>query len=132
MNFTILGAGNMGRAIATLLLKGGNNVTIIDHDDAEAKKLVGELDSVAKAFNATFAGTLLKGQVDGQPLDVFIAGDDAGAKQALANAIQAGGLRPIDVGPLRRARQLEGLGLLHIVLQSTLGTNWASTIKLLS
>ncbi|MCW5853998.1 MAG: NAD(P)-binding domain-containing protein, partial [Anaerolineae bacterium] len=35
---------------------------------------------VVKAFNTTFAGTLVAGQVAGQPLDVFIAGDDAEAK----------------------------------------------------
>ena len=35
---------------------------------------------VAKAFNTTFAGTLVEGQVGGQPLDVFVASDDADAK----------------------------------------------------
>jgi predicted dinucleotide-binding enzyme len=35
---------------------------------------------VVKAFNTTFSGTLVKGQVAGQPLDVFIAGDDEEAK----------------------------------------------------
>jgi predicted dinucleotide-binding enzyme len=67
----------------------------------------------------------------GENLDVFIAGDDADAKNRLAEAVSAGGLRPIDAGPLRRARQLEGLGLLHITLQNKLGTNWGSTIKIL-
>lgn len=87
---------------------------------------------VIKAFNTTFAGTLLAGQVEGESLDVFIAGDDAEAKKRLAEAISAGGLRPIHAGPLRRARQLEGIGLLHITLQERLGTNWQSTIKILS
>ena len=32
--------------------------------------------SVVKAFNTTFSGTLVEGQVADQPLDVFIAGDD--------------------------------------------------------
>ena len=78
---------------------------------------------VVKAFNTTFAGTLMAGQVDGKPLDVFIAGDDAEAKAQVARLIADGGLRPIDVGPLSRARQLEGIGLLHISLQQTLGSN---------
>ena len=30
---------------------------------------------VVKAFNTTFSGTLVEGQVAGQPLDVFIAGN---------------------------------------------------------
>jgi predicted dinucleotide-binding enzyme len=40
-------------------------------------------------------------------------------------------MRAIDAGPLSRARQIEGMQLLQIVLQGTLGTNWGSTIKIL-
>ena len=87
---------------------------------------------VVKAFNTTYAGTLLAGQVGGQPLDVFIAGDDAEAKNKVAELVRDGGMRPIDTGPLSRARQIEGMQFLHIVTQGTLGTNWASTIKILS
>ena len=47
-----------------------------------------------KAFNTTFAGTLL-------------------------------------AGPLRRARELEALGFLHMTLQDSLGTGYASTVKFL-
>jgi len=87
---------------------------------------------VVKAFNTTYAGTLLAGEVAGQPLDVFIAGDDADAKSKVAELVRDGGMRPIDTGPLSRARQIEGMQLLHITLQNTLGTNWGSTIKILS
>jgi len=87
---------------------------------------------VVKAFNTTYAGTLLAGEVAGQPLDVFIAGDDADAKSKVAELVWDGGMRPIDTGPLSRARQIEGMQLLHITLQNTLGTNWGSTIKILS
>ena len=87
---------------------------------------------VIKAFNTTFAGTLEKGEVDGEPLDILIAGDDAEAKSELAGLVKDGGMRPIDTGPLSRARQLEGIGLLHITLQGTLNTNWKSTVKFLS
>jgi NADPH-dependent F420 reductase len=86
---------------------------------------------VVKAFNTTFAGNLVAGQGGGAPLDVFIAGDDAGAKQAVADLAASGGLRPIDAGPLRRARELEGFQFLHMTLQQTLGSNWASAIKIL-
>ena len=86
---------------------------------------------VVKAFNTTFAGNLIAGQAGGAPLDVFIAGDDAGAKQAVADLAASGGLRPIDAGPLKRARELEGFQFLHMTLQQTLGTNWASAIKIL-
>jgi NADPH-dependent F420 reductase len=87
---------------------------------------------VVKAFNTTYAGTLVAGQVAGQPLDVFIAGDDEDAKKKVAELVKDGGMRPIDTGPLSRARQIEAMQFLHIVTQGTLGTNWASTIKILS
>jgi 8-hydroxy-5-deazaflavin:NADPH oxidoreductase len=86
---------------------------------------------VVKAFNTTYAGTLVAGQVDGRPLDVFIAGDDAEAKAKVAQLVRDGGMRPIDTGALNRARQIEGMQLLHIVTQGTLGTNWGSAIKIL-
>ena len=86
---------------------------------------------VVKAFNTTFAGNLEAGEAGGAPLDVFIAGDDAEAKQAVADLAASGGLRPIDAGPLRRARELEGFQFLHMTLQQTLGTNWSSAIKIL-
>jgi len=50
---------------------------------------------------------LVVGKLAGQPLDVFIAGDGGGAKQTVAELARAGGLNPIDAGPLRRARELE-------------------------
>src|ERR671927_1791151 len=87
---------------------------------------------VVKAFNATFSGTLVKGQVAGQPLDVLIAGDDEEAKEPVAQLVRDGGLRAIDVGPLERAKQLEGLGFLGITLQQPLGLNFRSAWKLIS
>jgi len=87
---------------------------------------------VVKAFNTTFAPTLVEGQVAGQPLDVLIAGDDEEAKETVAQLARDGGLRAIDVGPLERARQLEGLGFLGITLQQPLGLNFQSAWKLIS
>jgi NADPH-dependent F420 reductase len=87
---------------------------------------------VVKAFNTTFAGPLIAGQAGGAPLDVFIASDHAAAKRAVTDLAASGGLRPIDAGPLKRARELEGFQLLHMTLQQTLGTNWSSAIKILT
>ncbi|MBI3168205.1 MAG: NAD(P)-binding domain-containing protein, partial [Chloroflexi bacterium] len=42
---------------------------------------------VVKAFNTTYAGTLVAGEVAGQKLDVFIAGDDADAKAKVAQLV---------------------------------------------
>jgi predicted dinucleotide-binding enzyme len=83
-----------------------------------------------KAFNTTFARTLESGEVSGQPLDVLIAGDDEDAKQAVAALARDGGLNPIDTGPLHRARELEAAGLLHMTVQSQLGTGFASALKI--
>lgn len=85
---------------------------------------------VVKAFNTTFAGTLLSGEVSGQPLDVFIAGDYQAANDAVARLVRDGGLNAIDVGPLERARQLEALGFLGISLQARLGTQFGTAWKL--
>jgi predicted dinucleotide-binding enzyme len=86
---------------------------------------------VVKAFNTTFAEPLRDGQVAGQPIDVFLAGDDAAARAVVARIVRAGGMRPVDVGDLSRARGLEWLGLLHVSMQFARGTNFASAIKVI-
>ena len=68
--------------------------------------------SVVKAFNTTFGAVLAKGQ----PLDVFIAGDDARAKAVVAEFIESLELRPLDVGGLNMAHWLEGTGLVMMGL----------------
>jgi NADPH-dependent F420 reductase len=214
MRVLIIGAGNMGRAVGTRLMEGGQTVTLYDRNRDEAEQVAGDLrgqarrgatvtvtdeletaidesevvvlavwypntieiatqhgarlankvvvdisnplnstydglatapgtstaeelqkalpaaSKVVKAFNTTFAPTLIAGQVAGQPLDVFIAGDDEGAKRTVAELVRAGGLNPIDVGALPRARQLEGLGFLGITLQQPLGTQFGTAWKL--
>jgi len=107
--------------------------TAPDSSSAEdLAKAIANGAKVVKAFNTTYAGTLLSGSVAGQPLDVFIAGDDADAKAKVAQIVTDGGMRAVDTGPLSRARQIEGMQLLHIVTQGTLGTNWGSALKILS
>jgi 8-hydroxy-5-deazaflavin:NADPH oxidoreductase len=87
---------------------------------------------VVKAFNTTFAGTLAEGRVAGQPLDVFIAGDDDGAKATVKQLVEDGGMRAVDAGPLARARELEALGYLHMALQDPLGTGFSSGVKVVA
>jgi 8-hydroxy-5-deazaflavin:NADPH oxidoreductase len=86
---------------------------------------------VVKAFNTTFAGTLGPGEVSGTQLDVLIAGDDADAKAKVVELVQSSGLRAIDTGPLRRAREIEALGYLHMAIQDELGTGYSSAVKLI-
>ena len=85
---------------------------------------------IVKAFNTTFAGLLAQGHVGGEPIDVFIAGDDAQAKATVTGLIEGAGQHAIDAGPLRRARQLESLGLLNITLQSSMAKPWMTTVKI--
>ena len=87
---------------------------------------------LVKAFNTTFATTLREGEVAGQPLDVFLAGDDEDAKATVAQLAEDGGLRPVDAGPLHRARELEAAGFLHMTVQGTLGTGFASALKIVA
>lgn len=96
----------------------------------EIRKLLPPSVKLVKAFNTTFAGTLVAGQVAGQALDVFIAGDDDAAKATVAEFVKSGGLTAIDVGTLDRARQLEALGLLGITLQFRLNTGFGTAWKL--
>ena len=103
--------------------------------DGSATQELAELAGGArfvKAFNTTFANTLSSGEVAGHQLDVLIAGDDEEAKSVVAQLARDGGLNAIDVGPLKRARELEALGFLHITLQGPLGTGFASAVKIVA
>lgn len=99
---------------------------IVRHTSAEA--------FVVKAFNTCFAKPLESGSVSGIPLDVFIAGDSEEAKVKVSAVVAASGLRPIDVGPLRRARELEAMMLLIMGLQVSpehKNFNWDTSLNLL-
>jgi predicted dinucleotide-binding enzyme len=39
-------------------------------------------------------------------------------------------MRPLDIGPLKRARQLEHVGLFHIAAQTPLAPGFGSALKL--
>jgi 8-hydroxy-5-deazaflavin:NADPH oxidoreductase len=71
---------------------------------------------VVKAFNTLFSHVLAAGPVEGRPLDVFIAGDDAHAKTRVSAFVESLGLRPLDIGRLPMARALENLGLVQLGL----------------
>lgn len=109
-----------------------SRVTPADTSAAEQiQQTLGTDAMVVKAFNTTFAGLLATGEGHGFPLDVLVAGDHSSAKAKVAELISSGAMRPLDVGPLRRARELEALGFLHISVQQPLELNWQSAIKML-
>lgn len=80
--------------------------------------------SVLKAFNTTFAATLATKKVGDQATTVLIAGDDAAAKQVLAGAVTAGGVKAIDAGSLARAHELEAVGFLQLTLAVSEKVGW--------
>ncbi|HJQ45097.1 MAG TPA: NADPH-dependent F420 reductase [Amycolatopsis sp.] len=79
---------------------------------------------VVKAFNTNFAATLAGGTVEGTPTTVLIVGDDVDAKAALADLVVGAGLRAIDAGALKRARELEAVGFLQITLAAAEKVSW--------
>jgi predicted dinucleotide-binding enzyme len=100
---------------------------VVPADSSKAAEIAAQLPSasVLKAFNTNFAATLTSGQVgDTQPTTVLVAGDDATAKQTLADLVVAGGLRAVDAGSLRRARELEAIGFLQLTAAAGEQIGW--------
>jgi hypothetical protein len=85
---------------------------------------------VIKAFNTIFASRLAEPVDAGQPLDGYLAGDDADAKAMVAGLVADVGLEPMDVGGLQMARVLEGMAWLNIGLTMANSWPWRSGWKL--
>jgi 8-hydroxy-5-deazaflavin:NADPH oxidoreductase len=85
---------------------------------------------VVKAFNTTFAATLDSGRTGDAATTVLVAGDDPDAKAAVLELARGAGLRAVDAGSLRRARELEALGFLQIALAVTEKTSWTGGFTL--
>ena len=79
---------------------------------------------VIKAFNTTFAGTLAAGTIGDLTTTVLIAGDDADAKSTLAEIVTSGGLKAVDAGALKRARELEAVGFMQLALAAGEKISW--------
>jgi 8-hydroxy-5-deazaflavin:NADPH oxidoreductase len=107
---------------------------VVPADGSAAAEIAAALprSRVVKAFNTTFAATLASGTVGAQPTTVLIAGDDADAKSLLAGIVTAAGLRAIDAGSLRRARELESLGFLQITLAAGEKVPWTAGFGVVS
>jgi 8-hydroxy-5-deazaflavin:NADPH oxidoreductase len=81
---------------------------------------------VAKAFNTLFATVQADPTAHGTRLDGLYAADDEDARATVAALLDSIGLRPVNVGALERARELEALGFLNIGLQTAHGGDWRS------
>jgi 8-hydroxy-5-deazaflavin:NADPH oxidoreductase len=109
-------------------------VTPADSFGAQEIAKVAPADAdIVKAFNTQFSHVVAAGPVEGRPLDVFLAGDDAQAKACVSVFIESLGLRPMDAGQLFMARTLEHFALLSLglVAHSVKHTNFSLGVSLL-
>ena len=107
---------------------------VVAPDGSAAAEIAAALprSRMVKAFNTTFGGTLTGGTVGPLTTTVLIAGDDADAKSLVTDVVTAGGLRAIDAGSLRRARELEALGFLQIALAAEEKVPWTGGFGVVS
>lgn len=107
---------------------------VVPADSSAAKQLQDAVPGakVVKAFNTNFGATLATGSAGPVPTTVLVAGDDAAAKQTLVDLVTAAGLRAVDAGSLKRARELEAVGLLQMTLAGAEKISWAGGLALIS
>jgi NADPH-dependent F420 reductase len=110
----------------------GANGPEIDTTSSNAEALAELLPeaNVVKAFNTLFGSNMADPITGGVQLDGFVAGDDDDAKASVLELVGSVGLHSVDVGPLVRARQLEGLSFLNMTLNIVNGGTWQSGWKL--
>ena len=85
---------------------------------------------VVKAFNTVGSAHMVNPQFPGGPPDMFICGDDASAKQAVAAFCKSFGWGVVDAGGIEGARLLEPLCILWVVHGLQTG-GWDHAYKLL-
>lgn len=69
---------------------------------------------VVKAFNTLNWRQMVDPATSGGPISIPLVGDSAEAKAAVAKLVTGLGLEPIDLGPLKHARHVEGMLILWI------------------
>lgn len=86
----------------------------VDTSNAEIIQAAAPGAYVVKAFNTLNWRTMVDPASAGGPVSIPLVGDNAKAKQTVAELVSGMGLEPIDVGPLRDARWVEGMLILWI------------------
>jgi NADPH-dependent F420 reductase len=87
---------------------------------------------VVKAFNTLFASIQADPTRHGVTVDGLYATDDAQAAGTVAEVIESMGLRPVNAGGLKRARELEAIAFLNIQLQLANGGTWDTAVTLVA
>jgi predicted dinucleotide-binding enzyme len=85
---------------------------------------------VVKAFNTVGHAHFYRPEFPSGPPDMFICGDDAGAKEQVARICKDFGWNPIDVGGINLSHYLEAMAMVWIITAST-GGHWNQAFKLL-
>jgi predicted dinucleotide-binding enzyme len=103
-------------------------------DESGAEHLAALLPGahVVKAFNTVFAGNAANPDGLGFQLDSLFATDDEAARDAICGLSSSIGFRPIHVGPLSAARELEAMAWLNIRLQLLSNGSWNTAYALVS
>lgn len=97
---------------------------LAEHPDLSGAQLVAEWSGsgrVVKAFNTTGSQNMADSAYPGGRPLMPLAGDDAEAKQVVAELAAELGFDPVDTGPLAAARDLEHLASIWIRLAYPLG-----------
>ena len=100
---------------------------VVPADSSAAAQIAAELpeSKVVKGFNTTFAGTLAAKKIGGShTTTVQLASDFDDAKQAIIDALDGSGLKVMDSGKLKRARELEAFGFLQMTLAASEKISW--------
>jgi hypothetical protein len=85
---------------------------------------------VVKAFNTIFSSVQAVPTMHGSTIDALFATDDERARDTIAELLDSLGFRPVHIGGLRGARELEALAFLNIRLQLLTGGDWRSAFVL--
>lgn len=85
---------------------------------------------VVKGFNTLFGSIQANPETLGTTLDALYATDDETARDEFATLATSLGFRPVHVGPLAAARELEAMALLNIRLQLVANGQWQSSFVL--
>jgi predicted dinucleotide-binding enzyme len=86
----------------------------VDTSNAEIIQAAAPGAYVVKAFNTLNWRTMVDPESAGGPVSIPLVGDNGRAKDKVAELVSGMGLEPIDVGPLRDARWVEGMLILWI------------------
>ena len=89
---------------------------VIGHTTSAAEEIqaLAPTAKVVKAFNTIFAPLLSAETRKTQTLQVFVAGDDTGAKDAVSKLAKVIGFEAVDAGPLSNSRFIEPIGEMNI------------------